>query len=108
MPQHGNLGVLGRLPAGQQRDPSGELTEDEAEQLSRHDGGSSPTSTIDAKSQVKVMDEVFGTHTSPGVAGIGKLRNGVVTSMHLGWALVLMLYAPRTSLRACVRLEAIN
>jgi hypothetical protein len=33
MLQHEDLGVLGRLPAGQQRDPSGVLTEDEVEQL---------------------------------------------------------------------------
>jgi hypothetical protein len=33
MSQHEDLGVLGRLPAGQQREPAGELTEDEVEQL---------------------------------------------------------------------------
>jgi hypothetical protein len=29
MAQFEDLGVLGRLPAGQQREPAGELTEDE-------------------------------------------------------------------------------
>jgi hypothetical protein len=30
--QHEDLGVLGRLPAGQQCEPTGELTEDEVQQ----------------------------------------------------------------------------
>jgi hypothetical protein len=35
--QHEDLGVLGRLLAGQQREPAGELAEDELEQSKCHD-----------------------------------------------------------------------
>jgi hypothetical protein len=38
MAQHEDLGVLGRLPAGQEREPADELTEDQVEQPQRHDG----------------------------------------------------------------------
>jgi hypothetical protein len=37
MAQHEDLGVLGRLPAGQQRKPADELTEAQVEQSERHD-----------------------------------------------------------------------
>jgi hypothetical protein len=35
--QHEDLGVLGRLLAGQQREPADELAEDQVEQSQRHD-----------------------------------------------------------------------
>jgi len=52
--EHEDLGVLGRLPAGQQCEPAGELAEDEIEQSQRHDWRSSRTSATDAKPQVNV------------------------------------------------------
>jgi len=48
------LGVLGRLPAGQQCEPAGELAEDQVEQSQRHGWRSSRTSATDAKPQVNV------------------------------------------------------
>ena len=61
MAQHEELGVLGHLRAGQQREPADELTEAQVEQPQRHDRRSSRTSATDAKLQVNVVDEVLGT-----------------------------------------------
>ena len=66
--QDEQLGVLGRLPASEQREPAKELAHDQVEELECHGWRSSPTSSAAAESHVNVMDEVSGTHTSRGHA----------------------------------------
>jgi hypothetical protein len=54
VPEHEDLGVPGRPPAGQQCEPADELAEDEVEQSQRHDWRSSRTPATDATPQVHV------------------------------------------------------
>jgi hypothetical protein len=56
MAEHEDLGVPGRLPAGEQCEPADELAEDEVEQSQRHGWRSSRTSARDTKSQVNTCE----------------------------------------------------
>jgi hypothetical protein len=49
MSEYEDLGVLGRLAAGEQSEPGDELAEDEVEQSQRHDWRPSRTSTAEVK-----------------------------------------------------------
>jgi membrane associated rhomboid family serine protease len=62
--EHEELGVLGRLPAGQQCEPAEELAEDQVEQSQRHDWRSSRISASDAKPQVPLLWVSFSAPTS--------------------------------------------
>ncbi len=65
VPSYEEFGVLGRLAAGQQREPADELAEDQVEQSQRfHGWRSSPTSATGAKPQVNATQEILGTHRS--------------------------------------------
>jgi hypothetical protein len=64
MSQHEDLGVAGRLAAGEQAKPADELTEDQIEESERHSWRSSRASAAGAKPQVNPMEKVFGTHRS--------------------------------------------
>jgi hypothetical protein len=60
--QHEDLGVLGRLLAGQQREPAEELAEDEVQESECHDRQSSWTFSPAAKATGQPDDDVLGTH----------------------------------------------
>src|SRR6266540_2766783 len=72
MSQHEDLGVVGRLAAGQAK-PADELTEAQIEESERHGWRSSRASATGAKPQVNPMEEVFGTHRSSSLLAAGTL-----------------------------------
>jgi hypothetical protein len=60
--QDEQLGVLGRLPASEQREPAKELARDQVKESECHGWRSSPASSAAVELHVNVMDEVSGTH----------------------------------------------
>ena len=62
--EYKELGVLGRLAAAEQGEPTDDLAEAQVKQSQRlHGWRSSPTSATGAKQQVNAADEILGTHT---------------------------------------------
>jgi hypothetical protein len=61
--EYEELGVLGRLAAAEQGEPTDDLAEAQVEQSQRlHGWRSSRTSATGAKQQVNAADEILGTH----------------------------------------------
>lgn len=60
--QDEQLGVLGHLPASEQREPAKQLAHDQVEESECHGWRPSPASSSAAEPHVNVMDEVSSTH----------------------------------------------